>query len=135
MAQYAYLADALRRIVCKLPGDHDFGDAIAIDILSRAVDHVGKAGDQDVPLPGGVFVPDQIGAALRERDYVGLAVVVQIGDGYVITAAEIGSDFVRGEGERLGGGGKGKSDQQCGETHFYCSFSVPFAFATGSRVG
>ena len=65
---------------------------------------MGLAGRQHVALPAGVLVPDQFAHAARERDQVGLAIVIEVGDHDLVAAAEIRGDGVLDEGGGRRGG-------------------------------
>ena len=68
------------------------------------------AGD-DVPLPAGVFEPHQLGHAARERDQVGLAVVIHVHGDHLVAALQTGGDGVLDEPRRGGSGGDRAAQQ------------------------
>ena len=67
-------------------------------------------------LPAGVFVPDQFGQPAGERDQVGPAVVIEIGDHHLIAAFEIGGDGVLYETRGRRGGQQGEGEQESEQT-------------------
>ena len=97
-------ARAVGGLVGKLAGDHD----IVAD--HNAVNQAREAAGDDVPLPGGILIPDQLGHATAESDQVGLTVVVDVGDHHLVAAFEIAGYGVfrkvrgrqgKGEGEQV----------------------------------
>ena len=107
MVKNADFADALRGVVRELPRNHDFRDAIGIDISSRAVDGMRKVGRQHVSLPARVLEPYEIKAARGERDDIGFAVMIEIDHDGLIAAFQAGGDGVFGKRKRSGLGGQG----------------------------
>ena len=97
-------ADAVLRLVRELAGEDDLGDAVAIGVERGAVDHAAESAGDDVPLPGGILEPDQLRHAAGERDQVGLAVLVQVGDHHLVPAAQSGGDGMVGEPRGRRGG-------------------------------
>ena len=60
----------------------------------------------------GILEPDQLRHAAGQRDQVGLAVVIEVGDHHLVSAAQVGGDGVLGEARGRRGGEQGKSEQQ-----------------------
>ena len=111
MMQNAHFADAFRGVVREFPRDNDLGNAIVINVLRGAVDQVCQTGGEHVRLPCRIFVPHQIGISGSQPDNVGLAVMVQVGDHYLIAALQPGGNGVFGElqrGLRQQGSGESK---------------------------
>ena len=79
----------------------------------------------------GFSIPDQLAHAASQRDEVGLAVVVDVGDHYLIAAFEVGGDGVGGE---VGSGeGQGEDEEEamhdvkCTKTNSPLSAALRFA--------
>src|ERR1017187_2253947 len=69
----------------------------------RAVDHTGQAGGDDVALPGGILIPDQLRHAAGERDQVGLAVAIEVCRDRLVAALEVAGDGMFGKARRRAG--------------------------------
>ena len=105
-------ADAVLRLVGELAGQHDLGDAVAIGVPGRAVDHARLIADDDVPLPGRVLEPEQLLHAAGQRDQVGLAVVIHVGDDHLVAALQIGGERVLDEFYGAAGGQERHRDEE-----------------------
>ena len=117
MVQQPDVAGALGRIHREAFGQQQFGNAVAVYVRHGEVDHLLAPADDDVPLPAGILVPHQFGEPRGERDDVGLAVVVHVGDDDVVTAGESGSDGV-GLKTNLGRSGEcGGAGERCRGQH------------------
>ena len=91
-AKNADNADGVLGFIVEFAGENNF----VAD--HRAVDHAGLAGGENVALPARVLIPDEFAHAAGERDEVGFAIVVDVGDNYLIAATEVGGDAVLDEG-------------------------------------
>ena len=95
--------------------ERDLGNAVAVDVVGGGVDRLVDAGDQDMFLPARILVPPKLLEAAGQRDDVGLAVTVQIGDNDLVAAGEAGVNRVRGEarGGWLAGRLRGRLRERC----------------------
>ena len=85
-------ADAVLRPHGELVRQHDLGDAVAIDIPGRQIDHPMQIPRDDMALPGWIFKPYQFGHAAGQRDEIDLAVVIHIAGHHLVAACEICRD-------------------------------------------
>ncbi len=106
VAQHGDLPQATAGLHGEFAGEHDVRDAAAGRIDHRAVDHTGQAGGDDVALPGGILIPDQLRHAAGERDQVGLAVAIEVCRDHLVAALEIAGDGMFGKARRRAGGQK-----------------------------
>jgi hypothetical protein len=125
VAEHGHDAGAALRVHGKAGGQHDFGNAVAVHIPGRQIDHAGEILGDDVALPAGILEPYQFGHAGGERDEVGFAVVVHVDRHDLVAACQAGGDGVFG---KAGGrrGGKGGAEEDAGERpHVACKVFLP----------
>src|SRR5471030_3342091 len=106
VAQHGDDADAVFGLVGEFAGQDNVGDRVALHGNHGAVDHVGKAARDHVALPARILIPDEFGEAAGKGDEIGLAIVIEVGNRYLVAALEIGSDGVFGEARVRGRGPK-----------------------------
>ncbi len=106
--------DALPGVIGELMREHDFRDAVAIGVPGREVDHVRQVDGEHVPYPRRILIPDQLLHPAGECDDVGFAILVQVGNHYLIAALQVGGDQMLGEfgGYSRGAGGAAEEEQQ-----------------------
>ena len=91
-------AVALGRRRAEAALQHDLGIAVLVDVEGVGVDHPGKPDAMTWRRPRRVLEPDQIDLrAGRDREQIDLAVLVDVGRGDVIPAAQAGGDGVLDE--------------------------------------
>ncbi len=86
VVQHGDDADAVLGLIGEFTGQDDVGDGIALHGNHGAVDHVGEATGDHVALPAGVLIPDELGEAAGQGDEIGFAIVIGVGNHYLIAA-------------------------------------------------